>query len=78
MIKAHIKVMDNILEEIQDYIYFSKVIELDTKTIYVSYLWDIRIVVDDIKNKYKFVDIVLKELKAKTKANTKTNIIKEK
>jgi hypothetical protein len=26
----------------------------------------------------KFVDIVLKELKAKTKANTKENIIKEK
>ena len=55
MIKAHIKVMDNILEDIQDEIFFSKVIELDTKTIYVSYLWDIRIVVDDIKKEVVFI-----------------------
>ena len=55
MIQAHIKVMDNILEGVQDYIYFSKVIELDTKTIYVSYLWDIRIVVDDIKKEVVFI-----------------------
>ena len=55
MTKAHIKVMDNILEDIQDEIFFSKVIELDTKTIYVSYLWDIRIVVDDIKKEVVFI-----------------------
>lgn len=55
MKKAHIKVMDNILERIQDEIFFSKVIELDTKTIYVSYLWDIRIIIDDIKKEVVFI-----------------------
>ena len=55
MIKAHIKVMDNILEGVQDYIYFSKVIELNNKVIYVSYLWDIRIVVDDTKKEIIFI-----------------------
>ena len=55
MIKAHIKVMDNILKGVQDYIYFSKVIELNNKVIYVSYLWDIRIVVDDTKKEVVFI-----------------------
>ena len=55
MKKAHIKVMDKLLEDIQDEIFFSKVIELDTKTIYVSYLWDIRIIIDDIKKEVVFI-----------------------
>ena len=55
MIKAHIKVMDNILEKVQEEIYFSKVVELDSKTIYVSYLWDIRIVVDNVKKQVVFI-----------------------
>ena len=55
MKKAHIKVMDKLLEDIQEEIYFSKVIELDTKTIYVSYLWDIRIIIDDIKKEVVFI-----------------------
>ena len=55
MIKSHIKVMDNILEGVQDYIYFSKVIELNNKVIYASYLWDIRIVIDDIKKEVVFI-----------------------
>ena len=55
MIKAHIKVMDSILEKVQEEIFFSKVIELDTKTIYVSYLWDIRIIIDDIKKEVVFI-----------------------
>lgn len=55
MINAHIKVMDKLLEDIQEVIYFSKVVELDTKTIYVSYLWDIRIIIDDIKKEVVFI-----------------------
>ena len=55
MKKAHIKVMDKLLGDIQDEIFFSKVIELDTKTIYVSYLWDIRIIIDDIKKEVVFI-----------------------
>ena len=55
MIKAHIKVMDSILEKVQEEIYFSKVVELDSKTIYVSYLWDIRIVVDNVKKQVVFI-----------------------
>ena len=55
MIKAHIKVMDNILEKVQEEIYFSKVVELDSKIIYVSYLWDIRIIVDNIKKQVVFI-----------------------
>ena len=47
--------MDNILEGVQDYIYFSKVIELNNKVIYASYLWDIRIVIDDIKKEVVFI-----------------------
>ena len=55
MIKAHIKIMDKLLEYIQDEIFFSKVIELDTKTIYVSYLWDIRIIIDNVKKEVVFI-----------------------
>lgn len=55
MIQAHIKVMDNILEGVQDYIYFSKVIELESKVIYVSYFWDIRIIVDNVKKEVVFI-----------------------
>ena len=55
MIQAHIKVMDNILEGIQDEIFFSKVIELESKIIYVRYFWDIRIVVDNVKKEVIFI-----------------------
>ena len=55
MIQAHIKVMDNILSRIQDSIYFSKVIELESKVIYVSYFWDIRIIVDNVKKEVIFI-----------------------
>ena len=55
MINAHIKVMDNILSRIQDSIYFSKVIELESKVIYVSYFWDIRIIVDNVKKEVIFI-----------------------
>ena len=55
MINAHIKVMDKLLEDIQDDIYFSKVVELKTKVIYVSYFWDIRIIVDNVKKEVIFI-----------------------
>lgn len=55
MIKAHIKVMDSILDKVQDEIYFSKVVELESKTIYTSYLWDIRIIVDNVKKQVVFI-----------------------
>ena len=55
MINAHIKVMDKLLEDIQDDIYFSKVVELKTKVIYVSYFWDIRIIVDNVKKDVVFI-----------------------
>lgn len=55
MLKLHIKAMDNILNKVQDSIYFSKVVELDTRTIYVSYFWDIRIIVDDTKKEVIFI-----------------------
>ena len=55
MIKVHIKVMDNILEKVQEEIFFSKVVELENKTIYVSYLWDIRIIVDEVKKQVIFI-----------------------
>ena len=55
MIQAHIKVMDNILNRVQDSIYFSKVVELESKVIYVSYFWDIRIVVDNVKKEVVFI-----------------------
>ena len=55
MIQAHIKVMDNILSRIQDSIYFSKVIELESKVIYVSYFWHIRIIVDNVKKEVVFI-----------------------
>ena len=55
MINAHIKVMDKLLKDIQDDIYFSKVVELKTKVIYVSYFWDIRIIVDNVKKEIIFI-----------------------
>ena len=55
MIQAHIKVMDNILNKVQDSIYFSKVVELESKVIYVSYFWDIRIIVDNVKKEVIFI-----------------------
>lgn len=55
MKNAHIKVMDNILEKVQEEIFFSKVVELDSKIIYVSYLWDIRIIVDNVKKQVVFI-----------------------
>ena len=55
MIQAHIKVMDNILNKVQDSIYFSKVVELESKVIYVSYFWDIRIIVDNVKKEVVFI-----------------------
>lgn len=55
MLKAHIKVMDKLLEDIQDEIFFSKVVELDSKVIYVSYLWNTRIIVDNIKKQVVFI-----------------------
>lgn len=55
MIQAHIKVMDNILSKIQDEIFFSKVVELESKVIYVSYFWDIRIIVDNVKKEVIFI-----------------------
>lgn len=55
MKKPHIQIMDNILEKVQEEIYFSKVVELNSKTIYVSYLWDIRIIVDDTKKEIIFI-----------------------
>ena len=55
MIQAHIKVMDKLLEDIQDDIFFSKVVELESKIIYVSYFWDIRIVVDNVKKEVIFI-----------------------
>ena len=55
MRKPHIKVMDTILEKVQDEIFFSKVAELNSKIIYVSYLWDIRIIVDDTKKEVIFI-----------------------
>lgn len=55
MINAHIKVMDKLLEDIQDEIYFSKVVELESKIIYVSYLWNTRIIVDNVKKQVVFI-----------------------
>ena len=55
MIQAHIKVMDKLLEDIQDDIFFSKVVELESKVIYVSYFWDIRIIVDNVKKEVVFI-----------------------
>ena len=55
MIQAHIKVMDNILNKVQDSIYFSKVVELESKVIYVSYFWDIRIIIDNVKKEVVFI-----------------------
>ena len=55
MIQAHIKVMDKLLMDIQDEIYFSKVIELESKTIYTSFLWNIRIIVDNVKKQVIFI-----------------------
>ena len=55
MLKAHIKVMDKLLMDIQDEIYFSKVIELESKTIYTSFLWNIRIIVDNVKKQVIFI-----------------------
>ena len=55
MIKAHIKVMDKLLTDIEDEIYFSKVVELDSKVIYVSYLWNTRIIVDNVKKQVVFI-----------------------
>lgn len=55
MIQAHIKVMDKLLEDIQEEIYFSKVVELESKVIYVSYLWNTRIIVDNVKKQVVFI-----------------------
>ena len=55
MIKAHIKVMDKLLTDIEDEIFFSKVVELESKIIYVSYLWNTRIIVDNIKKQVVFI-----------------------
>ena len=55
MINAHIKVMDKLLEDIQEEIYFSKVVELESKIIYVSYLWNTRIIVDNVKKQVVFI-----------------------
>ena len=55
MINTHIKVMDKLLEDIQDDIFFSKVVELESKVIYVSYFWDIRIIVDNVKKEVVFI-----------------------
>lgn len=55
MLNAHIKVMDKLLEDVQDEIYFSKVVELESKIIYVSYLWNTRIIVDNIKKQVVFI-----------------------
>ena len=55
MINAHIKVMDKLLEDVQDEIYFSKVVELESKIIYVSYLWNTRIIVDNVKKQVVFI-----------------------
>ena len=55
MKKPHIQIMDNILEKVQEEIFFSKVVELESKTIYVSYLWDIRIIIDEVKKQVIFI-----------------------
>ncbi|MBO5476397.1 MAG: hypothetical protein J6A15_01420 [Clostridia bacterium] len=55
MRKPHIQIMDRILDSVKDDIYFSKVVELDNKVIYVSYFWDIRIIIDDIKKEVVFI-----------------------
>ena len=55
MINAHIKVMDKLLEDVLDEIYFSKVVELESKIIYVSYLWNTRIIVDNVKKQVVFI-----------------------
>ena len=47
--------MDKLLEDIQEEIFFSKVVELENKTIYVSYLWDIRIIIDEVKKQVIFI-----------------------
>ena len=55
MIQAHIRIMDKLLEDIQEEIYFLKVVELESKIIYVSYFWDIRIVIDNVKKEVVFI-----------------------
>lgn len=55
MKKLHIQIMDRILDSIKEDIYFSKVVELESKVIYVSYFWDIRIIVDNVKKEVVFI-----------------------